>query len=252
MRLAIDPAQATAFVLASVRLLAFMLVAPPFANTAIPVRVRIGLSTVLALVITPQLDVPAEMIDTAGLLAGVVFQVAVGVSMGFVIMVLFAAVQSAGGLIDFSAALTSATIFDPFSSSGLSPMARLYQVLATMLLFSSGGHLLFIGGVLRSFDAAPVDGFDLGRVGQTLTDGLGDFFVASLQIGLPLIAALFMAELLLGLLAKAAPQMNLLVIGFSVKSMVLLGAGGIALGLLPRAVEMIVDMSMKSMSSVVG
>ena len=252
MELAIDPAQATAFVLASVRLLAFMLVAPPFANTAVPIRIRIGLSAALALVVSPRLDVPAEMVDTAGLLAGVVFQIAIGVSMGFVIMVLFAAVQSAGALVDYSAALSSAMIFDPFSSSGASPMARMYQMLATMLLFSSGGYLLFIAGVMRSFDAAPVDGFDLGRVGDTLTDGLGDFFVAALQIGLPLLAALFMAELLLGLLAKAAPQMNLLVIGFGAKSMLLLGVGGIALGLLPRAVEMIVDMSLRGMSSVAG
>ena len=115
MELAIDPAQATAFVLASVRLLAFMLVAPPFANTAVPIRIRIGLSAALALVVSPRLDVPAEMVDTAGLLAGVVFQIAIGVSMGFVIMVLFAAVQSAGALVDYSAALSSAMIFDPFS-----------------------------------------------------------------------------------------------------------------------------------------
>ncbi len=252
MHLAIDPAQATAFVLASVRILAFLIVAPPFSNASVPMRVKIGLSSALALVVTPRLEVPPEMVDTAGLLAGVVFQVAVGVSMGFLVMVLFSAVQSAGALIDQSAALSSATIFDPFSSSGQSPMGRLYQLLATMLLFSSGGYLLFIAGVLRSFDAAPLDGFDLGRVGHTLTEGLGDFFVAALQIGLPILAALFMAELLLGLLAKAAPQMNLLVIGFGMKSLVLLGVGSVALALLPRAVEMLVDMSLSGMGRIAG
>jgi len=252
MQLAIDPAQATTFVLASVRLLAFLVVAPPFSNASVPVRIKIGLSAALALVVTPRLSVPDEMVDTAGLLAGVVFQVAIGVAMGFLVMVLFSAVQAAGALVDQSAALSSATIFDPFSSSGLSPMGRLYQVLATMLLFSSGGYLLFIAGVLRSFDAAPLDGFDLGRVGHTLTEGLADLFVSALQIGLPLLAALFMAELLLGLLAKAAPQLNLLVIGFGVKSIVLLAVGGVALALLPRAVEAIVDMSLTGMGRIAG
>lgn len=252
MQLALDPTQATAFVLASVRLLAFLMIAPPFANSAVPVRIKVGLSAALALVVTPSLDVPSSMLDTAGLLGGVVVQVGIGVSMGFLVMLLFSAVQAAGGLVDYSAALSSATIFDPFSSSGLSPMARLYQMLATLLLFTSGGYLLFIGGVLRSFDAAPVGGFDLGRVGQTLTEGLADFFVAALQIGLPMLAALFMAELLLGLLAKAAPQVNLLVIGFSVKSIILIGLGGAALALLPRAVEMIVDMSLRGMSAIAG
>lgn len=252
MQLALDPTQATTFVLASVRLLAFLLVAPPFSNSAVPIRVKIGLSAVLALVITPRLTVPDAMVDTAGLLAGIVFQVGIGVSMGFMIMVLFSAVQSAGALVDYSAALSSATIFDPFSSSGQSPMARLYQVLATLLLFSSGGYLLFLAGVMRSFEAAPLSGLDLGNVGHTLMGGVSDFFVAALQIGLPLLAALFMAELLLGLLAKAAPQLNLLVIGFGVKSLILLGVGGVALALLPRAVEMLVDMSLRGMSAMTG
>ncbi len=252
MQLALDPAQATAFVLASVRLLAFLMIAPPFANSAVPMRVKIGLSAALALVVTPGLDVPSSMLGTAGLLGGVVIQVGIGVSMGFLVMVLFSAVQAAGGLVDYAAALSSATIFDPFSSNGLSPMARLYQMLATLLLFSSGGYLLFIAGVMRSFDAAPISGFDVGRIGRTLTDGLADFFVAALQIGLPMLAALFMAELLLGLLAKAAPQVNLLVIGFSAKSIILIGLGGAALALLPRAVEMIVDMSLRGMSAIAG
>jgi flagellar biosynthesis protein FliR len=248
----LDPAQATTFVLASVRLLAFLLVAPPFANASVPIRVKIGLSAVLALVVTPSLTVPEAMVDTAGLLTGVVFQAAIGISMGFAIMVMFAAVQSAGALIDYSAALSSATIFDPFSSSGLSPMARLHQILATLLLFSSGGYLLFLAGVMRSFQAAPLGGLELGGVASTLTRSLGDFFVAALQIGLPLIAALFMAELLLGLLAKAAPQMNLLVVGFGVKSLILLGVGGLTLPLLPQVVEMLVDMSLRAMAAIAG
>lgn len=252
MELALDPVQATTFVLASVRVLAFLLVAPPFSNSSVPVRIRLGLATVLALVVTPRLSIPEEMVDTAGLLAGIVYQVAIGVAMGFAVQVLFSAVQSAGALIDHSAALSGAAIFDPFSSSGQAPMARIYQMLATLLLFSSGGYLLFVAGVMRSFEAAPLGGMDLGNVGRTLTDSVSDFFVAALQIGLPLLAALFMAELLLGLLAKAAPQMNLLVVGFGVKSLVLLGVGGAALALLPRAIEIIVDQSLRAMSAIAG
>lgn len=252
MDIALDPAQATTFVLASVRVLAFLLVAPPFSNSAIPIRVKIGLSAALALVISPRLSIPASMLETPGLLAGIVVQVGIGVAMGFAVMVLFSAVQAAGALVDHSAALSSAAIFDPFSGTGQSPMARLYQMLATLLLFSSGGYLLFIAGVMRSFDAAPLGGLDLGNVGHTLTTGLGDFFVAALQIGLPMLAALFMAELLLGLLAKAAPQMNLLVVGFGVKSLVLVTLGGVALGLLPRVVEMLVQASLRAMGAVVG
>lgn len=252
MDLHIDPGQAAVFMLASVRILAFMVIAPPFANSSIPVRVRVGLSAAMALVITPRMAVPDGLLDTAGLLAAIVYQAAMGVSLGFLVMMLFSAVQSAGALIDFSSGLSSASVFDPFAGAGASPMARLYQMLTTLLLFSTGGYLLFLGGIMRSFEAAPMGGLDVADLGAVLTEGMGNFLVAALQIGLPLLAALFMAELLLGLLAKAAPQMNLLVIGFGAKSLILVGLGGIALPLLPRAVELLVDLSMRAMSSVAG
>ncbi|MGB3412756.1 MAG: flagellar biosynthetic protein FliR [Microthrixaceae bacterium] len=252
MDLIVDPAQATSFVMAATRIIAFLLIAPPFSGGGVPVRIKVGLSAVLALLVTPRLALTVGEVDTAMLIAGVVYQAAMGVALGFIVMLLFSAVQAAGQLIDFSSALSSAAVFDPFAQTGLSPMARIYQMLATLLLFTSGGYLLFIGGLLRSFDAAPMSGFRVDRIGQVLTEGMGNFFVAALQIGLPLLAALFMAELLLGLLAKAAPQMNMLVLGFGTKSLILLGFGGLALAMLPRAVEMIVDMSMRGMAAVAG
>ena len=215
-------------------------------------RIKVGLSAALALVVTPRLALTVGEVDTAMLITGVFYQAAMGVALGFIVMLLFSSVQAAGQLIDFSSALSSAAVFDPFAQTGLSPMARIYQMLATLLLFTSGGYLLFIGGLLRSFDAAPMSGFRVDKIGKVLTEGLGNFLVAALQIGLPLLAALFMAELLLGLLAKAAPQMNMLVLGFGTKSLILLGFGGLALAMLPRAVEMIVDMSLRGMSALVG
>jgi flagellar biosynthesis protein FliR len=252
VNLELNAVQVVTFVLASVRIVAFLVIAPPFAGNSVPMRVKAGLSFALALVVTPRMAGTIESIDVASLIFGVVYQAIMGAALGFIVLILFSAVQAAGTLVDFSAGLSSAAIFDPFAGTGLSPMARLYQMLATLLLFSTGGYLLFIGGVMRSFEAAPMSGFDIGNIASVLTDGLVNFFVAALQIGLPLLAALFMAELLLGLLAKAAPQMNLLVVGFSTKSLILIGLGGMALPLLPRAIETIVDMSLRGMSSIAG
>ena len=252
MGLTLDPAQAATFVMASVRIMAFLLVAPPFAGAMVPTRVKVGMSVVLAMIVTPRMTETLSGVDTASVISGIVFQAAMGAALGFIILILFSAVQAAGQLIDFSAAFSSAAAFDPFSQASSTPVARLYQMLATLLLFSTGGYLLFIGGLLRSFDAAPMSGFELGTISATLTEGLANFFVAALQIAAPLMAALFMAELLLGLLAKAAPQMNLLVIGFGTKSLVVLGLGGMALMLLPRAVELIVDMALRGMAAIVG
>jgi flagellar biosynthetic protein FliR len=247
----VDAAQVVTLLLASVRVLAFLSVAPPFAGPAVPVRVKVGLSVALALVVTPRLTGRMGDYDLAHLVIGVVLQAGIGLALGFLVSMLFSAVQAAGQLVDVSVGFSSASIYDPFAQAGLSPVARLYQLLATLLLFSTGGYLLVIGGLLRSFDATAQD-LSIRRIDAVLVDGLGTFFVAALQIGLPLLAALFMAELLLGLLTKAAPQLNLLVVGFGAKSLILLVLGAGAVVLLPRGVELIVDQVMRGMAAIAG
>lgn len=252
MSLLLDPVQATSYVLAITRIVAFFIISPPFAGAGMPLRVKIGLSSVLALVVTPRLATSVGAMGTTALLGGVVYQAAIGVALGFVVKLLFSAVQAAGQLIDFSAAFSSAQVFDPFAGAGLTPMGRLYQMLATLLLFTSGGYLLLIGGLMRSFDAAPVGGLRLDRLSTVMIQGLGNFVVAALQIALPILAALFMAELLLGLLARAAPQLNMLVLGFGTKGLIVFGLGGMGLLLLPRAIGAIVEMALRSMSALLG
>ena len=143
MGLTLDPAQAATFVMASVRIMAFLLIAPPFAGSMVPMRVKVGLSVVLAMLVTPRMTETLAGVDTASVIAGIVFQAAMGAALGFIILILFSAVQAAGQLIDFSAAFSSAAAFDPFSQASSTPVARIYQMLATLLLFSSGGYLLF-------------------------------------------------------------------------------------------------------------
>lgn len=251
MDLHIDAAQTVTLLLASIRILAFLVVAPPFAGPAVPVKVKVGMSVALALVVTPRLAAHVGDIDVAHLIVGVVFQAGMGLALGFLVSMLFSAVQAAGQLIDVSVGFSSASIYDPFAQAGLSPMARLYQILATLLLFSTGGYLLMIGGLMRSFDATAQD-VSIKRIDAVLVDSIGTFFVSALQIGLPLLAALFMAELLLGLLTKAAPQLNLLVVGFGAKSMILLVLGASALALLPKGVELVVDQAMHGMAAIAG
>lgn len=253
MQVSIDPLAVVTLVLASTRFVAFFVVAPPFATSAIPVRVRVALSFALGLLAVGRLDAPdPAMLELAPLIMAVGYQVLVGAALGFVVMLVFAAVQSAGALVDYSAAFSSAVLYDPLAGSGQSPMARLYQLLATTLLFTSGGHLLFVAGIMRSFEAAPLSGLSLGELGELLTSRLGGMVVAAIQIALPLLVALFMAELVLGLMARAAPQLNLLVIGFGVKSAIVLGLGAVALPLLPHAVNLLVGTATRAMGVAAG
>lgn len=252
MTLAIDPTLLVGFLYALVRTGAWIAIAPPFSSSAIPARVKVAVSVCLALVLAPGFEGGPDVLDTAAFFAGLLYQVAVGLTLGFGVLLLFSAVQAAGQLIDLSAAFSSAQLYDPFSNAASTPMGRLYQILAITILFVIDGHLMLVRGLLASFEAAPLGGLRLDSIAAFLVRDVSTFFVAALQIAFPMLAALFLAEVVLGLLSRAAPQINILVIGFNVKILLLLLLGGFALTILPGAVERLVEQILGSQGRWLG
>lgn len=253
MGIRVDPNWLVAFLFASIRCVAWLSITPPFQG-AVPVRVRVGLGFSLGLVLAPRLadnaDLPVG--DTLGLVTGAFYQAAVGMALGLLVYVIFQAVVTAGGLIDAFGALTSAQLFDPLSAASVGPMSRFYQLLGTVTLFVINGHLLLVAGLVRSFDAAPVDGLRLDRVGTLLTKGVLQFLLAAIQIAAPVLAALFIAEVLLALATRAAPKMNIMIVGFGVKSLVLMMVTGLALPLIPYGVHLLTRDALTLMRSLTG
>lgn len=252
MAFTFDPQFLVAFLFATIRCSAWIAISPPFGN-AIPVRVRAGLSMALGLAMAPRLLAGGRMPtdSTWGLLAGAVHQAIIGLALGILVYVLFQAVASAGSMIDAFAALTSAQIFDPLAGSVAGPTSRLYQILGTTVLFVSNGHLLLLRGLSRTFELSPISGFRLDRMGSILVHDVLTFLTAALQIGAPILGALFVTELLLGLASRAAPKLNIMVIGFGAKSLVLFMLLGAALPLIPFVSARLVHEAMDSMSALV-
>jgi len=250
MGISADPRFFVGFLLAATRCGAFLTVAPPFQG-AVPAKIRAGLSVALGLALAPHMatltDLPVS--NTAALLAAIVFQVGIGLALGTLVFVLFQAAQAAGSAIDTFAGLTAASLYDPMSRSNSSPMGRMYQMLGTLILFTTGGHLMIVGGLVRSFDAAPLTGFHADRLAELLTVALGQFLLSALQIAAPLLGALFVTELLLGLASKAAPQLNILVVGFGVKGLVLITLSAAAFPLLVIVVPKITDQALDAMGA---
>jgi flagellar biosynthetic protein FliR len=226
-----------AFLLATVRASAWLLVTPPFSTRGVPAQVRVGLAAALSLPVAPRLAEHPVSLQAGPLVAAAVLQVAVGLALGFVALLLFSAVQAAGELIDLFGGFSASQALDPLSGVSASVFGRLYELLTAVLLFAIDGHLLLLRGFLTSFDAVGLQGAALGDLSEFLTRGLGQFFLAALEIAGPLVGALFLADVALGLLARAAPQLNLLSLGFPLKIMMTLLLGGFALPLLPPAVS---------------
>jgi flagellar biosynthesis protein FliR len=239
------------FLLAMVRTAAWLVVAPPFNTRMVPVTAKVGLAVALAVPMAPRVAATAPPPELAPLITAVLLQVGVGLALGFVVQLLFAAVQAAGELVDLFAGFTIAATYDPFTGANQAVFGRLYQLLATTLLFVSGGHLLLLEGLLDSFAAVPSGMPDLGATSAELLDVLGLFFLSALEIAAPLLGVLFLTEAALGLLSKAAPQMNVFTLGFPIKILMTLLLAGLALPLLPNAVKGLVSAATSSGSAVV-
>ena len=253
MQISFNPSFLVAFLFATIRCGAWLAIAPPFQG-AVPARIRAGLSVALGLCVAPRLEGAATMptTDTFALVTGAFYQAVIGIALGFLVYVLFQAVLAAGSMIDSFAALTSAQLFDPLSKTTTGPIGRFYQLLGTAILFVTNGHLLLVGGLVRTFSAAPLKGLRIDRMGVLLTRDVTQFMLAAIQIAAPILGALFLTEILLGLASRAAPKLNILVLGLGVKSLVLLMLGGVALPLIPFVLHGLIGDAMSMMRSLVS
>ncbi|MDQ1569151.1 MAG: flagellar biosynthesis protein FliR [Actinomycetota bacterium] len=237
MTFELAPALVTGYLLAFLRAAAWVFVCPPFGTRSVPTMVKVGLAGALALVVGPHLAQQAVPLEVAPLLTAAALQIAAGLALGFLGVLLFATFSFAGGLIDLVSGYSVAQLFDPGNNAPVSIFGQFYSVLATTLLFAIDGHLLLVRGFLTSFSAAPLTHLSTQTLAKLLTGDIALFFVSALEIAAPLLAALFLAEAALGLLSRAAPQMNIFQLGLPVKILVTLTLAGLALPLLPDAVS---------------
>jgi flagellar biosynthetic protein FliR len=234
--LSIAPDLLVGFLFALVRTSAWITLAPPFSSATIPNRVKVVIAAAIAMVLAPQVQGRTGLFDLVPFTMGIAYQAFIGIALGFTVLMIFSAVQAAGELIDMFSGFTAAQIYDPFSNATSSPFGRLYQMVAVGLLFATNGHLMIVEGFMRSFTYAPLAGPRLDDLSRLVTRDVGGLVVSAIEMAAPLLAALFLTELTLGLLGKAAPQTNILQISFAVKIFLVLLLAGIALPLLPGAV----------------
>lgn len=231
-----------AYVLAGIRLLAWLMIVPPFSSRAVPAVAKVLLAVGLAFALTPSLTLPTVPSGSVELAGFAVQEALLGATMGFVTYLVFAAVQAAGDLVDVFGGFSLAMAFDPMSLNTNSVFGKLHQMLAMMLLFATDAHLLVIGGLLETFDDVPVGSvWQAADVTQVVTVAFGVFFTSAVQIALPLVGVLFLADLGLALLTKVAPQLNAIGIMFPAKIGLTLLVVGLSLPVLPDVIERLVE-----------
>lgn len=200
------------------RILSMISVAPLFGHRAIPARVKVGLGLLLAIAIAPGLPpLPAVAPFSFDGVLLLTQQVLIGLAIGFTMRIVFAGIELAGELAALTMGLSFASFFDPNSSSEASVLSQWFGWLALMVFVSSNLHLALLASMADSFHSLPISALPVGLGPfKLVTRYGGHIFAIGLQLALPIVAALLVTNLALGILTKAAPQLNIFAIGFPV------------------------------------
>jgi flagellar biosynthetic protein FliR len=207
-----------AFLWPLTRILGLIAVAPPFGNPTVPIRIKVGLGIMLALIIAPAIPAVPAMDPTSlqGLLI-LAQQLIIGFAMGFAMRIVFGAVEMAGEVAGLTMGFGFATFFDPQTRGRSSAISQFLVLLATLLFLVTNAHLLMLGTLVESFTVLPISATPLnGASFRELAILGGKVFSSGLQLSLPIVAALLITNLALGVLTRAAPQLNLFGIGFPI------------------------------------
>lgn len=208
----------SAFLWPMARVLGLIATAPLFGNMSVPVTVKIGLGVLITLVIAPGLtQVPAiDPMSLEGLLI-LAQQTIIGLALGFTVQIVFAGVELAGDAAGMTMGLGFATFFDPASQGRSSAISQFLALLALMVFLATNLHLLLLSTLADSFQSLPISASPMhGDMVRQLVAFGGRIFSAGVQLSLPIVAALLITNAALGILTRAAPQLNIFGIGFPV------------------------------------
>jgi flagellar biosynthetic protein FliR len=200
------------------RVLALFQIMPVLGQRTVPARVRVGLSFFVALCIAgvgPAIE-PVPL-DSAVAVMLVIQQVLIGLTLGFAVRIVFAAVEFAGEVAGLQMGMNFAGFFDPVLATQSTASSRFFATLVAFLFIVINGHLTVIQAVVQSLEAFPVGPQPFAFL-QALTPFQwgAQIFSLGLWIAMPMIAVLMFVNVVLGVISRVAPQSNIFSLGFPI------------------------------------
>lgn len=207
-----------AFLFPMARIMGMLASAPFFGNRAQPARIRLVAGLVITVALVPALPTPAAIPAGSWIgLAVLAQQIVIGLLLGFTLRIAFAAIDVAGELIGMQMGLSFAVFYDPQHGGQTPVLSEFLGLLTTLIFLAMNGHLLILQVLAESFRLLPVGTTPIGAGGfAAFLAWSSTLFAAGLLLALPLIAALLIANLAMGVLARVAPQLNIFAVGFPV------------------------------------
>jgi len=208
------------FILVVFRLAGMALYAPLFGSARIPRRIRLLLILVVGAAFAQGVKPPAAFPETSwGLALGIAGEMAFGLAMGMVMSFVFVAVQWAGEIISQQMGFSLGGLIDPEYGGQSSVMGDLYFMFTLVIFLLIGGHRAMLRGVRESFDTLPLLSLGVNHeLLNTLLDLLYSATILALQLASPILVTLLIVDLVLGLIGRTMPQMNVMSAALSVRA----------------------------------
>jgi flagellar biosynthesis protein FliR len=225
--------EAQKFILIFFRALSVLWLLPLFQTRSLSTVYKAGLSLLITFLLLGPVSIPDFQNDPYLLLLGIAKEVLVGLSIGFVVRVVFAMVSAAGEIVSFQSGLAFSRTMDPTQMMQVTVLEQFKNLLAIMIFLGIDGHHIILRSLSVSLSRIPPGGVVI-RTGlfQYLISASGGIFGAALKICAPVIVTLFLVELALGLIARMIPQVNVFIEGASFKILIALGVLALSLNLI--------------------
>jgi flagellar biosynthetic protein FliR len=232
----------------------FVLTAPIASEATIPPMVKIALSLALIFILAPLAPVPVTLsiFSGAGALAAVQ-EVLIGVAIGMIMQLAFEALAFAGQSISTTMGLGFATLVDPQHGAQTPVLGQLFTMFGTLTYLALNGHLALIGALAVSYKTLPIGGANIDKnLLISIATWGARVFETGLLVALPAVIALVIVNLALGVVTRAAPQLNLFGVGFTITLIagffvLLVGLDGIMLG-----ISSLIDGALSAVAEMVG
>lgn len=209
------------FIFVLTRTGSIIMAAPIFGTFNIPMQVKIGLSFLIALIITPLTAyVPLPQTFTA-LVMGIGGEMLIGIAIGLSIRFIFTGIEFAGQIASFQMGIGMASVYDPMSNSQMAVLGKMISLLTLLTFLSVNGHLMLIMALKKSFEVIPPYGFRLtDAFMENFIIFSREIFILAVKFSAPVVAILVFINVALGIMARTVPQLNMFVVGFAITILV--------------------------------
>lgn len=244
------------FLLIMMRMSSMIVIAPFFSSGVIPFRIKALISFLITLVIFPIIagKNPGITGDMGTYYLLILKEVLIGLYLGFLVSIIFTAFQLAGEFYSVQIGFGISEVMDPLAQVSIPLVGQLKNLIGLLVFLVLNGHHFLIKAIYRSYELAPVIPIDFGKSSgllKFLVHSMSGMFVIALKIALPIVGTVFLVSVTLGVLAKAAPQMNILMLGFPLKIAVAFGVLIIITPLVIRIMYVSLERSFKFISNVI-